>query len=160
VDLKKIKAIVDLVKDSGIAELEVTEGEDKLKITASGHHHIAPTAHIAHTNHTHHSHHHIEHTPAATIQSTYAHVEAQAAEVVTGNKITSPMVGTFYRSSSPTSEPLVEVGQEIKVGQVLCIIEAMKLMNQIESDQAGVIKEVLVADGAPVEFGQPLFVIA
>ncbi len=159
-DLKKIKAIVDLVKDSGIAELEVTEGEDKLKITASGHH-IALGAHTAHANHTHHSHHHIEHTVAPAIHtSAPASAPTPTAEVDSGNKITSPMVGTFYRSSSPTSAAFVEVGQEIKVGQVLCIIEAMKLMNQIESDQAGVIKEILVADGSPVEFGQALFVIA
>ncbi|MCC2624634.1 MAG: acetyl-CoA carboxylase biotin carboxyl carrier protein [Burkholderiales bacterium] len=158
-DLKKIKAIVDLVKDSGIAELEVTEGEDKLKITASGHH-IAPAPHIsAHTNPTNHIH-HIEHTHVATAHNAPVNIESPTVEVATGNKITSPMVGTFYRSSSPTSAAFVEVGQEIKVGQVLCIIEAMKLMNQIESDQAGVIKEILVADGAPVEFGQPLFVIA
>jgi acetyl-CoA carboxylase biotin carboxyl carrier protein len=161
-DIKKIKAIVDLVKDSGIAELEISEGDDKLKITAGYNPASTMSSHIAaHTHHTNAVHH--EYTPvpvAATIPVTNIEVPLATAEVASGNHITSPMVGTFYRSSSPTSQPFVEVGQEVKVGQILCIIEAMKLMNQIESDKAGIIKEILVTDGAPVEFGQPLFAIA
>lgn len=161
-DLKKIKAIVDLVKVSGIAELEISEGEDKLKITAGYNPASTMSSHVAaHTHQTNTVHH--EHTSSAPTAATSAasNIEAPAAiEVMSGNQITSPMVGTFYRSSSPTTQPFVEVGQEVKVGQVLCIIEAMKLMNQIESDQAGIIKEILVTDGAPVEFGQPLFAIA
>lgn len=159
-DLKKIKAIVDLVKESGIAELEIAEGEDKLKITA-GYNSVAPlsspgTTHTHHINTVHH-----EHVSPAPLESNINPTAAPATqEVVSGHYITSPMVGTFYKSSSPTTAPFIEIGQEIKVGQVLCIIEAMKLMNQIESDQAGIIKEILVADGTPVEFGQPLFVLA
>lgn len=161
-DLKKIKAIVDLVKASGIAELEISEGEDKLKITAGYNPSSTLSSHVAaHTHHTNAVHHeHILSVPAAASSATINNVEAPAViEVMSGSQITSPMVGTFYRSSSPTTQPFVEVGQEVKVGQVLCIIEAMKLMNQIESDQAGIIKEILVTDGAPVEFGQPLFAI-
>jgi acetyl-CoA carboxylase biotin carboxyl carrier protein len=159
VDIKKIKAIVDLVKESGIAELEIAEGEDKLKITAGYNPTSTITSHIPpqhYTTTTHHSHAPVE-TPAPVA---VAAQPVTTIEVASGNQITSPMVGTFYRSSSPTSPAFVEVGQEIKVGQVLCIIEAMKLMNQIESDQAGVIKEILINDGSPVEFGQPLFIVA
>jgi acetyl-CoA carboxylase biotin carboxyl carrier protein len=164
-DLKKIKAIVDLVKVSGIAELEISEGEDKLKITAGYNPASTMSSHIAahHTHHTNTVHHEHTSVPLATTTSAVTNIEVPAAaaeEVVSGSQITSPMVGTFYRSSSPTTQPFVEVGQEVKVGQVLCIIEAMKLMNQIESDKAGIIKEILVTDGVPVEFGQPLFAIA
>lgn len=154
-DIKKIKAIVDLVKESGIAELEVFEGEDKLKIsayTSSNHVSVAPQQHFA-TAPIHNIQ--VAHPTLSDTNNTTPEVAATPS----GLKITSPMVGTFYRSSSPTSAPFVEVGQSIKVGQVLCIIEAMKLMNQIEADKAGIIKEILVTDGAPVEFGQSLFII-
>ena len=147
-DIKKIKAIVDMIKESGIAELEITEGEEKLRVSCINYN--MP---------------HLQHLQTAAPQQFYTTppalvVEAPAAPVALGVTIDSPMVGTFYRSSSPTSNVFTEVGQEVKVGQVLCIIEAMKLMNQIESDKAGVIKEILVNDGSPVEYGQPLFVIA
>jgi len=156
-DIKKIKAIIDLVKESGVAELEIFEGEDKLKISAyaqhaasTQHHYVAPAPVVHHApvaaTQTAHS---IEHSPAS----------APATNETNGQKITSPMVGTFYSSPSPSASAFVQVGQTVKVGQVLCIIEAMKLMNQIESDKAGTIKEILVTDGTPVEFGQPLFVI-
>lgn len=151
-DIKKIKAIIEMVKSSGIAELEIAEGDDKLRISATNStfvHQVAqsiapqmmavPGTSPVITNITP-----VETTPA-TIQ---------------GETINSPMVGTFYGAPSPTSPTFVAVGQEIKVGQVLCIIEAMKLMNQIEAEKSGVIKEILVKDGTPVEFGQPLFVIA
>ncbi len=153
-DIKKIKAIVDLVKESGIAELEIFEGEDKLKITAIS------SAPITHTMPTQQSHIPVVHSAAPQTNPTSVPTEAPAAPVIIGKQITSPMVGTFYKSSSPATKPFVEIGQEVKEGQVLCIIEAMKLMNQIESDQAGIIKEILLNDGAPVEFGQPLFIIA
>lgn len=159
-DVKKIKAILELVKESGIAELEITEGEEKLKITAN---------HPFSSQATHIPHYHIpnthtamqQHNPPAVSGSIIPEEVKSSDKPIenTANNITSPMVGTFYRSSSPTSNPFVEVGQEVKSGQVLCIIEAMKLMNQIESDKTGVIKEILVKDGSPVEFGQPLFVI-
>lgn len=155
-DIKKIKAIVDLVKESGIAELEVFEGEDKLKISAyssSAAVHHAPQQQFIHSSQPQHTPHHVV---APTIVD-----NTPTTNTIVDNclKITSPMVGTFYRASSPTATPFAEVGQSIKVGQVICIIEAMKLMNQIEADKAGIIKEILVTDGAPVEFGQPLFVI-
>ncbi len=154
-DIKKIKAIVDMIRESGIAELEITEGEDKLRVSCYSSAVPAPV---------------VVSTPATVAQpvvhSVTTQIEAPSAAVSVveaapaGVTIDSPMVGTFYRASSPTSAPFSEIGQEVKVGQVLCIIEAMKLMNQIEADKAGVIKEILVKDGSPVEYGQPLFVIA
>lgn len=148
-DIKKIKAIVELVKEAGIAELEITEGEEKLKISSysSNATFIQQPIHHAPVPVTHNP------APAAAQETPIAAKEAAK------NYITSPMVGTFYSASSPTTPPFVEVGQSVKAGQVLCIIEAMKLMNQIESDKEGIIKEILVKDGAPVEFGQQLFVI-
>lgn len=152
-DIKKIKAIVDLIKESGIAELEISEGEDKLRVSCVSS--VAPQVHYAPTPV------HQMTLSAAPTAATTTVVEIDNTPVpAAGTTIDSPMVGTFYRSASPTSAQFVEVGQEVKVGQVLCIIEAMKLMNQIESDKAGVVKEILVKDGSPVEYGQPLFVIA
>ncbi len=158
-DIKKIKAIISLVKESGIAELEVTEGEDKLKIsTVSSNsipnivHHTGavPTHHITPTN----IQAHVTTPHVATAETTLAN---GSPAITNENSVKSPMVGTFYRSSSPTSKAFVEVGQKVEVGQIVCIIEAMKLMNQIESTLSGTVAEVLVKDGAPVEFGQALF---
>lgn len=157
-DMKKIKAIVDLVKESGIAELEIFEGEDKLRISAcasSATVHHAPQQQFVHAvSQPQHTTHNV--TSPAIVDNSQS-----VTNTITDSslKITSPMVGTFYRASSPTATPFIEVGQSIKVGQVICIIEAMKLMNQIEADKSGTIKEILVTDGAPVEFGQPLFII-
>ena len=164
-DIKKIKAIVELVKESGIAELEITEGEEKLRISAA-----LNTSQLYLQQHSQAQHHNIanhaafsstQHTENNTVQSKSSDLVATSAPTVSTQQkyITSPMVGTFYSSSSPNTPPFVDVGQNIKMGQILCIIEAMKLMNQIESDQDGVIKEILVKDGEPVEFGQQLFVI-
>lgn len=158
-DIKKIKAIVDLVKQSNIAELEITEGEEKLRITSINNSlpHMPPTQ-LSYQQHFSIPQDHVVPTQAA--QQVILNNEAQASEAITtGERINSPMVGTFYRSSSPSANPFVEVGQAVKVGQVLCIIEAMKLMNQIESEKEGIIKEILVKDGAPVEYGQSLFII-
>lgn len=148
-DLKKIKALVDLVKESGIHELEIAEGEDKLKISSYAINNtvqsIAP-----------------QQSPIqSTTTTTKIHTEAISNEIAIDNKhyINSPMVGTFYKSSSPNATPFVTLNQEVKKGQILCIIEAMKLMNQIEAEFDCVIKEILIKDGAPVEFGQHLFVI-
>jgi len=157
-DLRKLKTLIDLVAESGIAELEITEGEDKVKIVKSNagpqtshvsHVYTAPTGSAA---------------PAAPVAAapiadtdTPASAAASAPE---GKVIKSPMVGTFYRASSPGAEPFVSVGSTVSEGQTLCVIEAMKLMNEIPADTAGVIKEVLVENGQPVEFGQPLFVLA
>lgn len=148
-DLRKLKTLIDLVAESDISELEVTEGDGKVRIVKSA--------------------------PAAPQQMVYAApaavatapVAATAAPIATeevpavpsGHIVTAPMVGTFYRAPNPGAAPFVEVGQNVQEGDALCIIEAMKLLNEIEADKTGVIKEILVENGAPVEYGQPLFVI-
>ena len=139
-DIRKIKKLIELVEESGISELEITEGEESVRIHRSG---SAPIQQAA---------------PAPLAQVAEAPSAPVAAET-SGHRVKSPMVGTFYRSSSPGSKPFAEVGQSVKVGDTLCIIEAMKMMNQIESDKAGVIKEILVDNQEPVEFDQPLFII-
>jgi acetyl-CoA carboxylase biotin carboxyl carrier protein len=152
-DLRKLKTLIELVESSGIAELEIEEGEERVRITRS----VAPSP-----------------VPAAAAPATIARgVAAQPGAAVTadaappaapaeaeGHQVKSPMVGTFYRSASPGAKPFVEVGDAVQVGDTLCIIEAMKLMNEIEADRAGVVKQVLAENGQPVEFGQPLVVIA
>jgi acetyl-CoA carboxylase biotin carboxyl carrier protein len=145
-DLRKLKKLIDLVQESGIAELEITEGEEKVRInrTGSGN----PAVYFPQ-----------QAQAAAPLASgpTAAPVAAPASE--TGHTLKSPMVGTFYRSPSPGSPAFVEVGQSVSKGQTLCIIEAMKLLNEIESDASGTISAVLVENGQPVEYGQPLFII-
>ena len=151
-DLRKVKTLIDLVQQSGIAELEITEGEERVRIsrgTAPG---IAPVAMPPV----------VIPVPAATPASGVAPVPqaAEPAAEPAGHVLKSPMVGTFYRSSAPGAKPFVELGQSVKAGETVCIIEAMKLLNEIEADQDGVIKEILVENGQPVEYGQPLMVIA
>ena len=145
-DLRKLKKLIDLVETSGIAELEITEGEEKVRIAKS----IAGTPMMMS-----HAPHMMVPAPAAT--ATPAPVEDSEPE---GHVVRSPMVGTFYRASAPGAKDFVEVGQSITAGDTVCIIEAMKLLNEIESDQGGVIKAILVENGQPVEYGEPLFVIA
>ena len=151
-DIRKIKKLIELLEESNIGELEIREGEETVRISRNG---VMPmmAAPMAYATHA----------PMQAQPSAPA-VAAPAAEpapaVIAGHVVGSPMVGTFYRSPSPDSPAFVEVGQSVKVGDVLCIIEAMKMMNQIESDKAGVIKAILVDDGAPVEFDQPMFTIA
>ncbi len=145
-DLRKLKKLIDLVEASGIAELEITEGEEKVRIAKS----IAGAPMMM--------------APAPQfIQAAAAPAPAAAAPaeeaVPEGHVVRSPMVGTFYRAPAPGAKVFAEVGQTVAVGDTLCIIEAMKLLNEIESDQGGVIKAILVENGQPVEFGQPLFVI-
>ncbi len=150
-DLRKLKKLIELVEESGIAELEITEGEEKVRISKS-----------ASSTQTY-----VTATPAlqplapaaalATVADTP--VNGVAEVLPEGHVLKSPMVGTFYRTSTPGANPFVEVGQAVKVGDTLCIIEAMKLLNEIESDKNGVIKAVLVENGQPVEYGEPLFVI-
>jgi len=153
-DLRKLKTLIDLVAESGIAELEITEGEDKVRIVKSG---AAPQAsHVSHVYAAPSGH----SAPAAAEQPAALPVAAVEPAAIAGTVIKSPMVGTFYRASSPGADPFVSVGTEVKEGQALCVIEAMKLMNEIPAEISGVIKEVLVENGQPVEFGQPLFVIA
>lgn len=147
-DLRKLKTLIDLVGESDIAELEITEGEDKVRIVkASQAPMMAPSVTYAAAPAP------VAHAPAAEP------VAAPAAPVLQGEVVKAPMVGTFYRAPSPGASPFVEVGQTVKEGQPLCIIEAMKLLNEIEADKSGVIKEILVDNGEPVEFGQPLFLI-
>ena len=148
-DLRKLKTLIDLVESSGIAELEISEGEERVRITRS---------------------------PTAAMQQVYAVPQQQMAALVPqpaaatpaepakaaepeGHLVKSPMVGSFYRCPSPGAKSFVELGQNVNVGDTLCIIEAMKLLNEIESDQAGVIKAILVENGQAVEYGQPLFII-
>jgi len=147
-DLRKLKKLIDLVEESGISELELTEGEEKVRISRALMHNQAPAAHYMTAPPAPMAH-------AAPVPTATAPVVAE----VEGHVVKSPMVGTFYRSSSPDAKPFVDVGAKVAVGDTLCIIEAMKLLNEIECDAAGVIKEILVENGQPVEYGEPLFVI-
>jgi len=152
-DLRKLKTLIELVEASGIAELEITEGEEKVRISrvgTPGQTMYAPPQPMQYA----------VQTPAMPQQQQASAAPIEAAPAVPeGHVIKSPMVGTFYRASSPGATPFIEIGQEVKEGQTLCIIEAMKLLNEIESDKAGVVKQVLVENGQPVEYGQPLFII-
>jgi acetyl-CoA carboxylase biotin carboxyl carrier protein len=148
-DLRKLKTLIDLVAESGIAELEITEGEGKVRIVkfpqggqTAGAGAAAPL-------------------PVAPVAAEVAPVAAApvAPAAAQGHVVKSPMVGTFYRAPNPGSPAFVEVGQSVKEGEPLCIVEAMKLLNEIEADKSGTIKEILVENGQPVEYGQPLFVI-
>lgn len=145
-DLRKLKKLIDLVQESGISELEVTEGEEKVriaKITTVAPAAVAPVQVAA---------------PAAAPAASSA-VEPASDDMPDGHVVHSPMVGTFYRATSPSESPFVEVGDSIASGDPLCIIEAMKLMNEIDADVTGTVKAILVDNGQPVEYGQPLFVI-
>lgn len=153
-DLRKLKTLIDLVAESDIAELEVTEGESKVRIVKSSA--IPQNQMVMMQPQGMQQHYAPAHAPAPAAAA--APVAAVAAEP-TGHIVKSPMVGTFYRSSAPGSPAFVEVGTTIKEGDTLCIIEAMKLLNEIDSDVAGVVTKILVENGQPVEFGQPLFVI-
>ena len=151
-DLRKLKTLIELVEGSGIAELEISEGEERVRITR--------TVAAGQQMYSSAPQHMMTSTPAPVIAvAAAAPVEAAKPAVAEGHVVKSPMVGTFYRSASPGSKPFVDVGQNVNSGDTLCIIEAMKLLNEIDSDQAGVIKAILVENGQPVEFGQPLFVI-
>ena len=154
-DLRKLKTLIDLVETSGIAELEIQEGEERVRITravAQGPTYAAPP--MPHPSQGLGAH---VHVPSHT---GVPNAEAPASHAPEGHLVKSPMVGTFYRAGSPGAKAFVEIGDTVKEGDALCIIEAMKLMNDIESDKAGIVKAILVENGQPVEFGQPLFVIA
>ena len=144
-DLRKLKKLIDLVEESGIAELEVTEGEEKVKIVKGGR--AQETVYVQ--------------AAPQIAQQAPAPVAAQAVAPAApeGHVVKSPMVGTFYRSASPGAKSFAEVGDTVKAGQTVCIIEAMKLMNEIETDKEGVITAILIENGQPVEYGEPLFVI-
>jgi acetyl-CoA carboxylase biotin carboxyl carrier protein len=147
-DIRKIKKLIELVEESGISELEITEGEESVRIQVGGKAQVAAPIQYA--------------APAPQVAAPAPAAAAPApaaAPAITGHVLNSPMVGTFYRSSSPEAKAFVEVGQKVKVGDTLCIIEAMKMMNQIEADKAGVVTQILVDNQEPVEFDQPMFVI-
>ncbi len=150
-DLRKLKTLIDLVSESGVAELEITEGDDRVKIVNRVG--AAPVAAAAPA---------VIATPVVASAAPAVAAEPAAAPVAAEDTrtINSPMVGTFYRAPSPGAKPFADVGQKVKAGDTVCIIEAMKLLNEIETEYDGVIKEILVENGQPVEFGQPLFVIA
>ncbi|MDO4706483.1 MAG: acetyl-CoA carboxylase biotin carboxyl carrier protein [Comamonadaceae bacterium] len=158
-DLRKLKTLVDLVSESNVTELEITEAEGKVRIVKGGAPVYvqapvaapvttlaAPAAPLAPQSAA---------APAASAEG----AGAPAASAPAGATITAPMVGTFYRAPNPTAEPFVEVGMQVKEGQTVCIIEAMKILNEIEADRSGAIKQVLVENGQAVEYGQPLFII-
>ncbi|WP_199053514.1 acetyl-CoA carboxylase biotin carboxyl carrier protein [Aquitalea sp. ASV15] len=151
-DLRKLKKLIDLVEESGIAELEVTEGEEKVRITR-----VSANTQIAYAQPMMQMP--MQQQMAAPAAAPVAAAAEAPAAANNANALKSPMVGTFYRSASPGSKPFVEVGQSVNAGDTLCIIEAMKLMNEIEADRSGVVKAVLAEDGQPVEYGEPLFII-
>jgi len=152
-DLRKLKKLIDLVQESGIAELEITEGEEKVKIVKGGQVSVSGVAAM----------------PAAPLLAAAPAAPAGGAQAAgspadappgqEGHVVKAPMVGTFYRSPSPDAKAFVEIGHSVKEGDTICIIEAMKLMNEIEADAAGVVKAILVENGQPVEYGQPLFIL-
>jgi|TARA_B110000879_G_scaffold169333_1_gene219249 acetyl-CoA carboxylase biotin carboxyl carrier protein len=146
-DLRKLKKLIDLVEESGISELELTEGEEKVKISRNPTLAVQPQQHLIQNQ---------------AIPNETQSIELSKKEVPPtsdSNTLNSPMVGTFYRAASPDDETFVDVGSSVKKGDTLCIIEAMKLLNEIECDQDGIIKKILIENGQPVEFGEPLFVI-
>jgi acetyl-CoA carboxylase biotin carboxyl carrier protein len=149
-DLRKLKTLIDLVSESNISELEITEADGKVRIVKADPALAMAPAPMAHPAPT---------MLAAPAPAAAAPVAAPVAPVETGHVIKSPMVGTFYRSSSPSAKPFVEIGSPIKEGEPICIIEAMKIMNEIEADKSGTVTKILAENGQAVEFGQPLFVI-
>jgi acetyl-CoA carboxylase biotin carboxyl carrier protein len=152
-DLRKLKTLIDLVSDSNVSELEITEAEGKVRIVKAGlpvvqTYPVAPAAAVAAP------------APAAPAVAAAAPVAGPAApETMAGHAVKSPMVGTFYRSASPGAKAFVEIGSVVKEGETLCIIEAMKILNEIETDKAGTVTQILCVNGQAVEYGQPLFVI-
>jgi len=148
-DLRKLKKLIDLVQESGIAEIEITEGEEKVRIARGGTVSVTPPATGAAS---------VAGAPAPVAAPAAAQAAAEAAPE--GHVVKSPMVGTFYRAASPEAKPFVDVGSTVKAGDTICVLEAMKLMNEIEADVAGTIQAILVENGQPVEYGQALFIVS
>jgi len=148
-DLRKLKTLIDLVSESNISELEITETEGKVRIVKAGAQVVAAPLVAAP----------VAAPVAAAAVPAAASAVAAAPAVETGHSVKSPMVGTFYRSSSPGAKPFVEIGDSIKEGDTICIIEAMKILNEIEADKTGTVTKILVENGQAVEYGQPLFII-
>ena len=151
-DIRKVKKLIELLEESGIAEIEITEGEESVRISRYGGTAPAATQIAAPPVN-------VAASPTATPQAAVISPAPGHQEIPPGHQVKAPMVGTFYRSSSPGAKPFVEAGSVVKEGDTLCIIEAMKMMNQIESDKAGTVKAILANNGDPVEFGQPLIII-
>ena len=158
-DIRKVKKLIELIQESGVAEIEIKEGEESVRISR----HTNTTTHVAPLPHAMPNS--IMHTHEApgnafnTKKSFSPSSASQTTELEDGHQVVSPMVGTFYRASNPETSPFVELQDTVTAGDVLCIVEAMKMLNQIEADKSGIIKRILVENGQPVEFGQPLFVI-
>ncbi len=148
-DIRKIKKLIELVQESGIAELEITEGEESVRISA-------PTAAPAAATYVAPA---VAAPVAAAPVATAMAPAEEAAAAPAGHQVKSPMVGSFYRAATPGAKPFVEVGDSVNIGDTLCIIEAMKMMNQIEADKSGVVKAILAENGDPIEFDEPLFII-
>ena len=151
-DIRKIKKLIELVEESGIAELEISEGEESVRISRTPANMGYPVMQQAYAAP-------VAPAPVASAPAPAAEPAAVASKEVSGHIVRSPMVGTFYRTPSPDAKPFVEVGQKVTAGETLCIVEAMKMMNQIEADKSGVVKAILVENGQPVEFDEPLVVI-
>lgn len=149
-DLRKLKKLIDLVEESGISELELTEGEEKVRISRALMQSAAPVTHYVTAP---------QQAPSAAPAPSAPAAAPAAPAVEDGQIVKSPMVGTFYRASSPDAKAFVDVGSSVSSGDTLCIIEAMKLLNEIESDYSGVVKKIFVENGQPVEYGEPLFLI-
>lgn len=145
-DIRKIKKLIEIIEESGIAEIEIKEGEEFVRISR----YSAAPAPVAYAPAP---------VAAAPVQAAVAPVASPGEEKITGHVVKSPMVGTFYRSASPGAKAFTEVGQKVQAGDTLCIIEAMKILNQIEADKSGTVTKILVENAEPVEYGQPLFVI-
>ena len=153
-DIRKVKKLIELLEESNIGEIEIKEGEESVRISRHGNQPAAPVAYAAPAP--------VAPAPApaaSTAEAPAAEAVAPAAAPVADNAVLSPMVGTFYRAPGPEAPSFVEVGQTVRVGDVLCIVEAMKMMNQIEADRAGTVGHILVEDGEPVEYDQPLVTI-
>ena len=149
-DLRKLKTLIDLVSESNVSELEITEAEGKVRIVKSAPAGMAPVMQAAPV---------VTLAPAAAQPALAVVAEPVVAPAPTGHVVKSPMVGTFYRASSPGAKAFVEVGAQIKEGDAICIVEAMKILNEIEADKSGTVTQILVENGQPVEYGQPLFII-
>ena len=144
-DIRKIKKLIEMLEESNLTEIEIHEGEETIRLSRLATPTAAPMAAV--------------YAPPMAAAMLAAAAPPAAEAVPSGHMVTSPMVGTFYRSSTPSAKPFVDVGSQVKVGDTLCIIEAMKMLNQIEADKAGIIKAILKENGQPVEYGEPLFVI-
>ncbi len=157
-DIRKVKKLIELLEESGIAEIEISEGEESVRISRypAGGAHAAPVVHYAPAPMAPMAAAPVAAAPAAIAAPVAA---APAAAAKADHTVTAPMVGTFYSAATPGAKAFVDIGSEVNVGDTLCIIEAMKMMNQIESDKAGRVTAILVKNGDPVEFGQPLFII-